>query len=221
MTPTLILASQSVARRRMLAAAGIPHEACLSPLDEEAAKAGFKAAGKTGTELALALAEAKALAVEPSSLRAERSNPVLRDSGLPRSARNDEILVLGCDQILVAPDGSMLDKAASLDALADQLRFLSGRTHQLMSAAVIVEDRTTVWSAVEPVTLTMRPLSDDFIAHYLAQEGEALLGCVGGYRIEGLGAQLFSAVEGNSFVVQGLPMLPLLAYLRTRTLIAS
>jgi septum formation protein len=221
-SPRLILASQSESRRRMLAAAGIPHEAMRSPCDEEAAKARFREAGLGGEELALALAEAKAAAVDLlPSLRAQRGNPVSGTDGLPRCARNDEHLILGCDQILVAHDGSQLDKAESLDHLAEQLAFLSGQTHRLISAAVILSDGQRLWSAAQSAHLTMRPLSPDFIAEYLAHEGDTLLGCVGGYRIEGLGAQLFSAVEGNSFVVQGLPMFPLLDVLRARGVIAS
>ena len=196
--PRLILASQSESRRRMLAAAGIAHVALRSPCDEEAAKAEFRAAGLAGEDLALALSEAKAAAVE---------------------TRGD--LTLGCDQILVAHDGTQLDKAESLEQLAQQLAFLSGHTHRLISAAVIVEEGQTIWSAAETAHLTMRALSPAFIADYLTHEGESLLGCVGGYRIEGMGAQLFSAVEGNSFVVQGLPMFPLLSFLRTRALLAS
>ncbi len=196
--PRLILASQSESRRRMLAAAGIPHEAVRSPCDEETAKARFRDEGLAGDKLALALAEAKAAAVE---------------------AKGD--LILGCDQILVAHDGSQLDKAESLAHLAEQLAFLSGETHRLISAAAILLDGQRIWSAAQSAHLTMRPLSPGFIAEYLAHEGESLLGCVGGYRIEGLGAQLFSAVEGNSFVVQGLPMFPLLEVLRARGVIAS
>lgn len=199
MSTRLILASQSVSRRRMLEAAGIPHQALRSPCDEEAAKAALKAKGVAGADLALGLAEAKARAVMVG----------------------EAPLILGCDQILVTQGGGQLDKAGSLAELADQLRGLCGTTHRLISAAVIVRDRETLWSAAETATLTMRPLSDAFISDYLACEGEDLLGCVGGYRIEGLGAQLFSAVEGNSFVVQGLPMFPLLDYLRAQGVIAA
>jgi septum formation protein len=115
----------------------------------------------------------------------------------------------------------MIDKARDMGELSDQLRRLAGRTHRLFSAATIVENWTVKWTAVETARMTMRPLSTGFIADYLAREGEDILGCVGGYRIEGRGAQLFSHVEGNSFVVQGLPLLPLLDYLRTRKVIPT
>ncbi len=197
---TLFLASKSAARRRMLSAAGIPHRAIDSALDEESCKADLRSRGVTGPDLALALAEAKA-----SSNMQQGFTP----------------MILGCDQILICPDGNIIDKAPDRGVLMDQLRHLSGRTHRLFSAAVIVEDWGVRWSAVQSARMTMRPFSESFIAHYLAQEGDALLGCVGGYRIEGLGAQLFSEVEGNNFVVQGLPLLPLLDYLRSRDILPS
>jgi septum formation protein len=197
---TLFLASKSEARRRMLTAAGVSHRVLSSSLDEEACKAQLRTAGVTGADLAIALAQAKA-----SSEMQQGFTP----------------MILGCDQILIGPDGTVFDKAKDMGALADQLRQLSGQTHRLYSAAVIMEDWTLRWSAVESARMTMRPLSDAFIANYLAHEGEGLLHCVGGYRIEGYGAQLFSAVEGNSFVVQGLPLLPLLDYLRSRDLLLS
>jgi len=196
----LILASQSESRRRMLAAAGIPHRALRSPLDEEEEKARLRDDSvPIGAEMALRLAQAKACAV----------------------AGAGDDLVLGCDQLLVTDDGTMLDKADSLATLAFQLRALSGRTHVLHSAAAIVQRGVVIWQACEPARMTMRTLSDRFIADYLAHEGEALLGCVGGYRIEQLGAQLFSAVDGNSFVVQGLPMFPLLDFLRQKAVLSS
>ncbi len=194
---TLILASKSPSRRRMLEAAGVPHKAVTSPADEEKIKADARAQGSQGPELALRLADAKAFEV---AVALGHSHPP----------------ILGCDQVLVCDDGTMLDKAANMGELAEQLRRLSGRTHRLYSAAVIVEDYVQKWAIVDSARMEMRTLSDGFIADYLAQEGETLLGCVGGYKIEGRGAQLFSAVEGSQFVVQGLPLLPLLDYLRTR-----
>jgi septum formation protein len=197
---TLILASESAARRRMLSAVGITHRAIAPSLNETECKAALRDQGVQGADLALALAEAKAM-----------SN--MQQGFTP--------MILGCDQILICPDGKDMDKAPDMGALADQLRHLSGRTHRLFSAAVIVEDWGIRWSSVQSARMTMRPLSEAFIAQYLAQEGEALLGCVGGYRIEGLGAQLFTSVDGNNFVVQGLPLLPLLDYLRSRDILPS
>lgn len=196
----LVLASQSAGRRALLAAAGVPHEAQAAGVDEEAAKESLLAGGIGARDLADALAELKALKL---------------------SARRPGDLVLGCDQTLVIDDGGRFDKARDLAELAGQLRQLSGRTHRLHSAMVIAEGGRAVWRHLETVRLTMRPLSDAFIADYLATEGEALLGCVGGYRIEGRGAQLFARIEGSHFAIIGLPLLPLLDYLRTRGVIAT
>jgi septum formation protein len=197
---SLILASQSQSRRSMLEAAGVKHRAVRPLVDEEAAKRDLAARSLSADELAEALALAKANSIA--------------DMPMPG-------MILGCDQTLVCDDGTMLDKAESLDALADQLARLSGRTHRLFSAAVIVEDHLPVWQAIDSARMTMRLLSKAFIADYLAREGEALLGCVGGYRIEGRGAQLFDQVDGSQFVIQGLPLLPLLAFLRQRGWIPS
>ena len=193
----LLLASQSASRRAMLSAAGVPFTPVRSPLDEGAAKVALRDRGLDAGEMALALAEEKAIAVSAKGM------------------------ILGCDQTLQCDDGTMLDKAADMGMLADQLRALSGKTHRLFSAAVIIENHETVWRATESARMTMRSLSEVFIADYLAREGEGLLGCVGGYRIEGRGSQLFNSVEGNSFVVQGMPLLPLLAYLRQRGVMPS
>jgi septum formation protein len=196
----LILASQSASRRAMLDAAGVKYKAVKPLVDEDQVKASLAPQALSASDLAQALAVSKADSI----------------SDLPMSG-----MILGCDQTLLCDDGTMLDKAVSLDMLADQLARLSGRTHRLFSAAVIVENHLPVWHAVESARMTMRPLSKSFIADYLAREGEALLGCVGGYRIEGRGVQLFDQVEGSQFVVQGLPLLPLLAYLRQRGWISS
>jgi septum formation protein len=196
----LILASQSASRRAILTAASVPFTAVTAPLDEDREKATLRAARVSGVDLATALATAKAISVMAQGLSA---------------------LILGCDQVLICDDGTMMDKAKDMGELAHQIERLAGRTHRLHSAAVIVEDSTVKWTAVESARMTMRPLSATFIADYLAREGDGLLNCVGGYRIEGRGAQLFSAVEGSSFVVQGLPLLPLLAYLRSRNIIPS
>ena len=197
----LLLASQSASRRAMLTAAGVPFTPVRSPLDEEVAKIEMRERGLDAGEMALALADAKAFAVSAK--------------GMIKG------LILGCDQTLQCDDGTMLDKAADMGILADQLRALSGKTHRLFSAAVIIENHETVWRATESARMTMRSLSESFIADYLAREGDGLLGCVGGYRIEGRGSQLFDSVEGNSFVVQGMPLLPLLAYLRQRGVMPS
>jgi len=190
---TLILASQSVARRRMLEAAGVAFEAVAAPLDEDSAKAGLEAAGFEPRDLAEMLAELKA-----------------------KSVAGGEALVLGADQVLELDDGTMLGKPGSRAEALAQLRALSGRSHVLHSAAVIAERGERAWGATESVTLQVRPLGAAFLDSYLDREGDAVLGSAGSYRIEGLGAQLFERVEGSHFAILGLPLLPLLAYLRGR-----
>ena len=191
---TLLLASRSAARRAMLAAAGVPFETIGSDWDEEAAKTALRAEGASAAALAMALAEGKALGVKA-------------DAG---------DLVLGADQVLELDDGAMLDKPQSRADAHAQLRRLSGRTHRLHSAAAIAERGAILWRAAESVALTMRTLSDDFLARYLDAEYEAVRHGVGGYRIEGPGVQLFKRIEGSHFAILGLPLLPLLGFLRER-----
>jgi septum formation protein len=118
-------------------------------------------------------------------------------------------------------DGSMLSKPESRAEAFDQLRSLSGATHFLHSAAVIAEGGEGIWWSCETVELAMRPLSDSFLEAYLDGEYEAIRWSVGGYRIEGPGVQLFERIEGSHFAILGLPLLPLLGYLRERGLLAS
>jgi septum formation protein len=176
----------------MLEAAGVPFEAVEAPLDEEEAKRRF--AGLGAADLAAALAEAKARSVTADATA----------------------LVLGSDQTLERDDGRMLSKPKSREDALEQLRSLSGRTHRLHSAASIVEGGEAVWTAIESVTLAVRPLSDAFLRRYLDLEYEAIRWSVGGYRIEGPGVQLFDRIEGSHFAILGMPLLPLLAYLRER-----
>lgn len=186
----LVLASTSAIRRKMLCDAGVPFDAVAPGLDEDAAKTRF--AGLAAPKLALALAEAKAESVAGE-------------------------LVLGCDSV-VELDGERIDKPG--EDLALVLRKLSGRAHQLHSAAVLAENGEVGWRSVETATLRVRPLSDAFIAHYVARDEEARW-CAGGYRLEGLGAQLFEQVSGSHFTILGLPLLPLLAELRGRGVLMS
>jgi septum formation protein len=192
----LVLASTSAARRAMLDAAGVPHEAVSAGVDEDAAKAALS--NLDGRALADALAELKAIKV---------------------SSRRPGDLVLGCDQTLELENGALLDKPG--EDLADQLRRLSGRTHRLHSAVVAAENGQPVWRHVERAKMTMRVLSETFIVDYVAREGAAVAGCVGGYRIEGRGVQLFSRIEGSHFTILGLPLLPLLDWLRVRGVLTS
>lgn len=189
----LVLASSSATRQLMLTAAGVPYEVVVPRVDEDAAKDAFRARGLNARDLADALAELKAMRVSTS--------------------RPGDI-VLGCDQTLMIDSGTMLDKPGH--DLPAHLQCLSGKTHHLFSAIVAVENGRPVWRHVEKATLTMRELSATFIQDYVASEGKSVAGCVGGYRIEGLGAQLFSRIEGSHFTILGLPMMPLLAWLRVR-----
>ena len=197
---TLVLASQSASRRALLAAADVPHEAISPGVDEEAAKAGLRAQGVDARGLADALAEFKALKL---------------------SARRPGDFVLGCDQVLMLDDGSTLDKATDRADARAQLSRLRGTTHRLVSAAVICEGGAPVWRHVDTARLSMRPFSDAFLEAYLDAEWPAVSGCVGCYRLEARGAQLFSKIEGSHFTILGLPLLPLLDYLRTRGLMTS
>lgn len=191
----IVLASQSASRRALLGAAGVPFEALSPGVDEEAAKEALRADGLDARALADALAELKALRV---------------------SRRVPGGLVLGCDQTLSLDDGSMVDKAVDREDAARILRLLSGRVHHLHSAAVIVLNGEPIWRHIERVRMTVRPLSDAFIDAYLDQDWDQCQWCVGCYRIEGPGAQLFAKVEGSQFAIQGLPLLPLLDFLRIR-----
>jgi septum formation protein len=191
----LILASQSMSRRAMLDAAGVTYTAEAAGVDEESAKAAFLARGLPARDIADALAELKAAKI---------------------SHRRPDALVLGCDSTVETADGVLLDKAGSREEAEAQLRGLAGTTHRLHSAAVVARGGTPVWRHVDTARLTMRPFSDAFLQSYLDLEWPAIGGCVGGYRLEGVGVQLFSRVEGSHFTVLGLPLLPLLAWLRDR-----
>lgn len=195
----LLLASRSEARRNMLQAAGVPFEAVEAELDEAAAKGGLEAAGFDARGIAEELGQLKALSVQAGK----------------------EALVLGSDQTLELDDGIMLSKPGSREEALDQLSILSGRTHFLHSSAVVAEDGEAIWWHCETVEMTMRRLGPDFLEDYLDREYEQVRWSVGGYRIEGLGAQLFERIEGSHFAVLGLPLLPLLGYLRERGLLKS
>jgi septum formation protein len=195
----LFLASQSATRRHMLEAAGVAFETVSAELDEEEAKAGLAGAGFAARDMAEMLAEMKAKSVKAGA----------------------GAMVIGADQTLELEDGTVLSKAVSRGEALDQLRALSGRTHRLHSAAVVAENGERIWGETESVAMTVRPLGEDFLRAYLDAEYEAVRWNVGGYRIEGMGAQLFEAVEGSHFAILGLPLLPLLAFLRSRGLMTS
>ncbi|MGQ2991361.1 MAG: Maf family protein [Brevundimonas sp.] len=193
----LILASRSAARRAMLTDAGVAFAVEDAGVDEDAIKVAM--AGAVPTDLAVELAAAKALAV---------------------SRHAPDAWVLGADQTL-SFDGGLVSKAKSLKEARERLRQMRGRVHHLHSGAALAHDGAVVWSGVDSVAMRMRDFSDAFLDAYLAAEGEALLSCVGAYRLEGMGSQLFEAVEGDYFTVLGLPLWPVLAELRRAGVIAT
>ncbi len=175
----------------------MPFQIVDTKLDEDDAKASLRGLG--AAELALALAREKALAAD--------------------AAPSD--LVLGSDQTLELDDGARLDKPKSRDEALAQLRLLGGRRHKLHSAAAIVENGSGVWSGIETVEMHVRPLGAEFLERYLDHEYDAIRWSVGAYHVEGLGAQLFERIDGSHFAVQGLPLLPLLEYLRERQVLLT
>lgn len=188
----LFLASRSETRRAMLAAAGLEFECVDSDFDEANAKAGLVATGFEPVDLAEMLAEMKA-----------------------RYARAPaEGLIIGADQVLETDDGEMLSKPRSRGEARAQLEALSGRAHFLHSAAVVAEQGERIWGITETVALRMRDLDDAFLEDYLDREYETVRFNVGAYAIEGRGVQLFEEIEGSHFAILGLPLLPLLAFLR-------
>lgn len=196
----LVLASQSASRRAMLDAAGVPYQAVAAQVDEESAKASLVARGVSPRDLADALAELKALKV----------------SGLVPQA-----LVLGGDSVVALASGQLLDKPVSRENAAEHLRLMSGGTHDIFSAAVIAEGGRPVWRHVDRARLVVRPLSEAFIEAYLDMEWPAISGCVGCFRIEGPGVQLFSGTQGSQFTILGMPLLNILDYLRVRGVLTS
>jgi septum formation protein len=195
---SLILASGSASRARMLEAAGVAFEVEKPRVDEEAIKASLRAEGMKPRDQADALAETKALSV---------SN---RRSGF----------VIGADQML-AVEGDTLDKPANAEEARAHLLRLRGREHSLMSAVVVAREGAVIWRHIDTPKLKMRNFSDSFLDAYMLQAGEGVLNSVGAYHLEGLGAQLFDRVEGDYFAVLGLPLLPLLAFLREHGIVAK
>lgn len=198
--PPVVLASASAARARMLAAAGVDFEVIRPQVDEAALKEALRSEAIEPADAAVALAEMKAQAV------ARRVSP--------------SALVIGADQLLTVGE-TWLDKPENLVGARRQLERLAGRRHELWSAAVMMLDGLRIWHHVSEARLWMRPLSGDFIDGYLDELGEHALTSVGAYHLEGLGAQLFSRVQGDHFVVQGLPLLPLLEFLRVRGVLST
>lgn len=191
---TLLLASQSSGRAAMLRAAGLEFETSPAHVDEDALTASLRAAGQPPRNIADALAEAKAIKI---------------------SSRLPGVTVIGADSTLALDDGTMLAKPESPADAAAQLARLAGGRHRLFSAVVAARDGAPVWRAIGEARLWVRPLSDAFIAAYVARHWDRIRWTVGCYEIEGAGVQLFERVEGDPWTIVGMPMLPLLAWLRT------
>lgn len=196
--PALVLASASPTRARMLRAAGVDFDVAPAHVDEEAARDSLRAEGASAADAAMALAELKALRI---------------------SAQRPEYLVVGADQIL-SLGARWFAKPPDRAAARAQLLALRGREHRLDSAACAAMGGAPVWRAADSARLSVRPFGDGFLDSYLDScleaGGGGALESVGAYRVEGPGAQLFSAIDGDYFTILGLPLLPLLEYLRQR-----
>lgn len=195
---TIILASQSPVRRRLLAQTGIDFETAVSGTDEASVKASLLAEGASPREIAEVLAELKAVSV---------------------SRRTMGAFVIGADQVLEL-EGTLYDKPGDLAGARQHLETLRGKTHRLHTAAVVAKAGAPIWRQLDAADLTMRTFSDAFLDAYLEAEGEAVTGSVGAYFYEGRGAQLFSRVSGDYFTVLGLPLLPLLQFMRDHGVLA-
>lgn len=193
----IVLASQSASRKAMLEAAGVSFVARPARLDERAIEA--EMAGAPAAEVALALARAKALAV---------------------ASEDPEPWVLGSDS-LVEVEGRRFDKPRSKHEAAEHLGFFSSRVMELHSAAALARGGHTYWDHADCARLQLRHLSEAFIADYLEAEWPAVSGCVGVFRIEARGVQLFESIEGSHFTVLGMPLLPVLGALRARGVLVA
>jgi septum formation protein len=191
-TPRIILASASVTRSALLTASGLRFEAIAADVDEAEIKRSARAEGLDATETALLLAEMKALRL---------------------ARRNPDAVVIGCDQMLVCGE-DWLNKPANGDAARVQLQSLRGRSHTLVTAVLCQRGGTRLWHHVATPKLRMRQFSDAFVDAYLDAEGDAVTSTVGGYRLEGLGVNLFDSIEGEHAAILGVPLLALLGFLR-------
>jgi septum formation protein len=194
----LILASTSPIRLQLLRAAGLTVEAVPPRVDEETARDALVAEGAKPRDVADTLAELKARKL---------------------ADRRPGDLVLGCDQVLEL-DGAIYSKPGSPEEARAHLRQLSGKSHRLLSAIVAYENAKPVWRHVAEARLTMHQISESYLEEYLARNWESVRHSVGAYKIEEEGVRLFSAIIGDHFTILGLPLLPLLAWMGTRGMIA-
>ncbi|MGO8917079.1 MAG: Maf family protein [Stellaceae bacterium] len=188
----LVLASASRIRALLLERAGLPVICDPAGIDEAEIKFGFRSAGRDAAGCAMALAEAKAAHVAP---------------------RHPGALVIGADQLLVCGE-AWLDKPEDPAAARRQLQSLRGKRHELVTAVALRRDDTLLWRRIERPVLLVRDFSDAFLDAYLAAAGDGVLGSVGAYQLEAMGIQLFARIEGDYFSILGLPLLPLLDFLR-------
>ena len=188
----LILASASATRKALLHQVGLSFTAVPAVIDERGLEAAAIASGADGRDIALLLAREKAVAVA-------RDHP--------------GAFVVGADQTL-ALGTELLHKPVNRADAALQLDRLRGKTHRLHAAVTLVQDDILLWSDIQTAELTLRDFSDDDRDDVLTREGDAILGSVGGYRLEGPSIRLFEAITGDYFTILGLPLLPLLAALR-------
>ena len=198
-TLRLILASASAARRAVLAAAGLRFESHAAAIDEAAVKTAARADGLSATNTALLLADLKAQRI---------------------AARDPDALVIGCDQLLVCGD-AWFDKPADRAEARDHLIRLRGRPHTLITAVLCHRNGQRLWHHVAKPSLTMRPFTDTFLDAYLDAEADHLTSTVGAYRLEGPGIHLFDRVEGEHAAILGLPLLPLLGFLRQHGILGA
>jgi septum formation protein len=195
----LVLASGSATRRAMLERAGLTVTIDPPNVDEGTVKRDCHARGLNASDTAMELAIAKAMQVTP---------------------RHPGHIVLGADQMLEC-GGEWFDKPADRAAAARQIARLSGRSHTLFSAVAAIRDGGVIWRGLESAELSVRTLSADFIESYLDRVGDAVLSSVGGYQVEGLGIQLFDAIRGEHSTILGMPLIPLLGFLRGEGVVAE
>jgi len=198
MSSPIILASGSKIRAKILSDADIPFKVISKPVDEGSIKASMLAENARIRDIADALAEAKSI----------------------RVSKNTAGLVIGADQIMTM-EGELFDKPISIEAARERLLAMRGKAHKLIGAMVISENGHAVWRHISVVTLYVREFSDEWLENYIEAEGNLMTKSVGAYRFESRGAQLFTKVDGDSYSIMGLSLLPLLDYLRTRGAILS